>query len=70
MNIKKIIEKDEMTMSSNIITRIVRCRHECDKKTRCFVCKVRDDIPLEGVVLHKCPLTKQDVIVNLSNKAS
>lgn len=51
---------------------IYRCNEECpiNKTDRCFVIKTAEPIDNTIKVLHKCKVTKKDILLVIGNKKS
>ena len=44
---------------------IVRCPKNCPWKKHCFVCKIQGEVYGDGVILHKCEVTKEDIPIRI-----
>lgn len=42
-----------------------KCPMTCPWNKKCFVCKTKGPVFEDVVVLHKCPVTKEDIPVNI-----
>ena len=47
---------------------IVRCPKNCPWNKHCFVCKIQGKVYGDGVILHKCEVTKEDIPIRIKER--
>ena len=47
---------------------IVRCPKNCPWNKHCFVCKIQGEVYGDGVILHKCEVTKEDIPIRIKER--
>jgi len=47
---------------------IVRCPRNCPWNKHCFVCKIQGEVYGDGVILHKCEVTKEDIPIRIRER--
>ncbi len=47
---------------------IFRCPKNCPWNKHCFVCKIQGEVYGDGVILHKCEVTKEDIPIRIMER--